>query len=277
MRTYGRVHTAFWTDTKVRTMSERARTLAFYLLTSPHSNMVGAFLLPDAYVADDLGWSLTEVSKTIRELIENGFCKRFSDGRHIAVCKFLSYNPVESSGSGKSIARQFNQLPRDSALIDTVQLLKQQFDRLPESFANDLEMIPGTTSTSTSQEQAQANTQARDISDAPSQALTLVDDPVLISLPTNISSKPFFFRQSKFEVMAPLYPGIDLGQELRAMAAWLFSNPKNAKTHAGMMRFINGWLSKTQNRSGTNGYAKQSANNNRLAGAADLAAELRSE
>lgn len=166
MRTYGRVHTAFWTDTKVRALSERGRILAFYMLTSPHSNMVGAFLLPDAYISDDLGWTLLEVTKTIRELMENGFCKRFKDGRHIAICKFLLYNPVESSGSGKSIARQFNQLPRDSALYDTVQLLKQQLDRLPESFANDLETIPGTTSTATATSQEQATAITRDLATA---------------------------------------------------------------------------------------------------------------
>jgi len=160
MRTYGRVHTAFWTDLGVRGMSERARTMAFYMLTSPHSNMVGAYLLPDAYLADDLGWSLPEVKKTILELIDSGFCKRFADGRHIAVCKFLFYNPVESTTAGKSIARQFLQLPKDKALVDTIQYLKSQSDRLPESFANDLEIISA--SHSTSQEQAIAQEQSQE-------------------------------------------------------------------------------------------------------------------
>lgn len=147
MRTYGRVHTAFWTDSRVRKYSDRARTMAQYLLTCPQSNMVGAFLLPDAYAADDLGWTLQEVKKSVSELFENGFCKRFADGRHIAICNFLKYNPVESSVVGKSIARQFLQLPKDSALAETIQYLIQQSVRLPESFANDLRTISYSTAT----------------------------------------------------------------------------------------------------------------------------------
>lgn len=159
MRSYGRVHTAFWSDPPTRDMSERGRMLALYLLTSPHSNMVGAYLLPDAYVADDMGWTLSEVKKIILELIENGFCKRFRDGRHIAICKFLKYNPVENSNAGKSIARQFCQLPKDSALEDVVGFLIEQSDKLPESFSNDLRTVRGSHTQEQAQEQSHAHEQ----------------------------------------------------------------------------------------------------------------------
>ena len=108
-------------------------------------------------------------------------------------------------------------------------------------------------------------------------ALTLVDDPCLISFPTNKTGQAYQVLQSHFDQLAPLYPAVDVPQELRAMAAWLISNPKNAKTASGMPRFINSWLSKAQDRSKPNGRAKASRNDNWLAGAADLAAEIRSE
>ena len=44
MRDYSRVHTAFWTSEDVRRLSEDGRTLALYLLTGPHSNMIGCFV-----------------------------------------------------------------------------------------------------------------------------------------------------------------------------------------------------------------------------------------
>jgi hypothetical protein len=46
----------------------------------------------------------------------------------------------------------------------------------------------------------------------------------------------------------PLYPGIDLGQEYRAMKAWLLANPKLQKTPQGIRRFMNNWLSKAQDK-----------------------------
>lgn len=43
------------------------------------------------------------------------------------------------------------------------------------------------------------------------------------------------------------YPAIDVMQELRGMKAWLISNPKLRKTKSGIKRFMNNWLSKSQN------------------------------
>lgn len=45
-----------------------------------------------------------------------------------------------------------------------------------------------------------------------------------------------------------LYPGINVRQEIRNVEAWCLSNPKNRKTRAGARRFLNGWLSRAQNR-----------------------------
>lgn len=45
-----------------------------------------------------------------------------------------------------------------------------------------------------------------------------------------------------------LYPGIDVKQELRNIEAWCLSNPKNRKTRNGAKRFLNSWLSRSQNR-----------------------------
>lgn len=39
-----------------------------------------------------------------------------------------------------------------------------------------------------------------------------------------------------------LHPKVNVPAELRAMRAWLLSNPAKRKTHHGMTRFINSWL-----------------------------------
>ena len=48
-----------------------------------------------------------------------------------------------------------------------------------------------------------------------------------------------------------LYPAVDVMQQLRAMRGWIDANPQNRKTRAGIRRFVNGWLSKEQNRGGS--------------------------
>ncbi|MBF0422064.1 MAG: hypothetical protein HQL73_03635 [Magnetococcales bacterium] len=54
MRTFRQVYTSFWTSESVRVLSMEARHLALYLLTGPHTNMIGAFRIPILYICDDL-------------------------------------------------------------------------------------------------------------------------------------------------------------------------------------------------------------------------------
>jgi hypothetical protein len=44
------------------------------------------------------------------------------------------------------------------------------------------------------------------------------------------------------------YPAIDVPAELRAIRAWNIANPKNRKTRAGVLRHVNAWLGKEQNK-----------------------------
>ena len=50
-----------------------------------------------------------------------------------------------------------------------------------------------------------------------------------------------------------LYPAVDVEQELRNIRGWCNSNPTQRKTRKGALRFVNGWLSKEQNRAGGKG------------------------
>lgn len=54
--------------------------------------------------------------------------------------------------------------------------------------------------------------------------------------------------ENDVETFQQLYPGIDVRQELRTIEAWCLANPKNRKTRSGASRFLNGWLSRSQNR-----------------------------
>ena len=50
-----------------------------------------------------------------------------------------------------------------------------------------------------------------------------------------------------------LYPAVDVEQEFRNMIGWLESDPSRRKTRRGVMRFVNGWLGRSQDRSRGNG------------------------
>lgn len=73
------------------------------------------------------------------------------------------------------------------------------------------------------------------------------DELPIITLPlSNKTEHPIY--QATVDEMAELYPAVDVTQQFRNMRAWLISNPRQKKTKAGIMRFVNYWLSKEQDR-----------------------------
>jgi hypothetical protein len=115
MRDYGKVHTTFWSSGSVRAMNEDGRTLALYLLTSPHSNIAGVFRLPDGYVCEDLGWSAERVAEGFAELFRNGFGNRCGTTKWVWITKHFDWNKPENPNQRKAIAKIVESIPTECA------------------------------------------------------------------------------------------------------------------------------------------------------------------
>jgi hypothetical protein len=90
--------------------------------------------------------------------------------------------------------------------------------------------------------------------------------PTIASLPSNLSGVEVPITEAQATEFERLYPAVDVRQSLNEMRGWLIANPSQRKTKAGMLRFVNSWLSKAQNR-GTDGRpTKKSAHENFIAG-----------
>lgn len=77
MRDYATVSPQFWlgkTGRDLRKAGAEAQIVAFYLMTSPHSNMLGLYYLPVLYLAHETGLGLEGASKGLERAIEAGFC-----------------------------------------------------------------------------------------------------------------------------------------------------------------------------------------------------------
>lgn len=131
MRDYGKVYTAFWSNEEMRGMSEDARTLALYLMTCPHGNMLGCFRLPNAYAADDLQWDQQRVSKGFAELLRNGFAYRCDRTFWVFIRKHLEWNQFENPNVGIAAGKLFDSLPIPAQikalLVNALRLFSPKF------------------------------------------------------------------------------------------------------------------------------------------------------
>jgi len=71
--------------------------------------------------------------------------------------------------------------------------------------------------------------------------------PPIITLTLNDKTE-YPVTEEQVKEWAKLYPAVDVMQELRKMKGWLDANPSRRKTKKGILRFINSWLSKEQDR-----------------------------
>jgi hypothetical protein len=111
MRDYGKVHTSFWSSETIRHLSDDGKMLALYLMTSPHTTLIGAFRLPDGYASEDLGWDSKRVAKGFKELLANGFANRCETTKWVWIVKHLAWNPPENPNQRKAGQKLVAQIP----------------------------------------------------------------------------------------------------------------------------------------------------------------------
>lgn len=71
--------------------------------------------------------------------------------------------------------------------------------------------------------------------------------PSVLTITLNDHSE-YPIYQDQVDEWAKLYPNVDILQELRKMKGWCNANPTKRKTKRGIMRFINSWLSREQDK-----------------------------
>ena len=78
---------------------------------------------------------------------------------------------------------------------------------------------------------------------------SMPEEKAAIALTLNDKSEyPIFDKD--IAAWKELYPNVDILQELRKMKGWLNSNHTRRKTKKGILKFVNAWLAKEQDKGG---------------------------
>jgi hypothetical protein len=141
MREYGKVYSSFWQSPEVRAMTEDARTLALYLLTTPHGSLIGAFRMPDAYAAEDLQWGSERVAEGFRNLSESLFLSRDDATKWLILPKFLKWNQFDNPNVAKAAHRAFELVPDGLIKQRLARAILDHGQHLSEPFRKDCETL----------------------------------------------------------------------------------------------------------------------------------------
>src|SRR5262245_57907907 len=142
MRTYGSIQTKFWSHLDIHLLSDQAKLLALYLLSSSHTNMLGCFRIPIGYIAEDLRWTVDIASKAINDLVEIEFLTYDTVSSWVIIHNFLKFHPIENPNQGRSIEKLFDEVPKNLKFRQQlITKLLQQTRHLDQIFCEQLETL----------------------------------------------------------------------------------------------------------------------------------------
>jgi hypothetical protein len=123
MREYSKVSPKFWigeTGRALRKQGTDALVVGMYLMTSPHSNMLGLFYQPLMLIAHETGLGLEGATKGLQGCIEAGFCGYDHETEMVWVHEMAAFQIAEQLAAKdnqcKGIQNEYNKLPMNPFL-----------------------------------------------------------------------------------------------------------------------------------------------------------------
>lgn len=134
MRDYAKVIPKFWTGKtgkEIRKQGPEAVVVAMYLMTSPHSNMLGLYFQPTMYMAYETGLGMEGASKGLRSCIEAGFCSFDEASEMVWVHEMAAYQIADEL---KSTDKRSAGVQKDYDALQDNPFLGAFFDRYATAF-----------------------------------------------------------------------------------------------------------------------------------------------
>ncbi len=135
---YGKISEVFWLDDKIRKLSERARYFMLYLMSCPHGNRLGLFVLDLGYAASDLScgndivtgepieWEPLHVAEVLGELRAADRIGWDVEGRVVFVRHYLRHNPLANESVVKGALNDLLGVPDTYLLNDLLEAVLEE-------------------------------------------------------------------------------------------------------------------------------------------------------
>ena len=124
---YAQINRKIWNTCQFRALSQNARQLYFYLMTCPHGNTIGMYVLRPGYALDDLQWGTDRqrFMQPLTELLNNGLFKYDPDAEIILDVEQLEKHPPSNPNSVTAAIRNINTLPKTPLFQDLLEVTER--------------------------------------------------------------------------------------------------------------------------------------------------------
>lgn len=276
MREYSKVYPQIWIGETGRQLKDHGietQFLAQYLISSPHANMVGIYYLPVSFISHETGMSPKTISKAMSNLIKLGFCLYDGNKEYVWVKNMARFQV------SPKLSRQDNMVKYVNSYFKNLPSLKfkmEFYEKYVEAFhlVKGEEIAGGSEGASEMLRSQEKETEKDkemereiEMECAESQddsALMDVNNPIsclsvsenkqlkniikladVLSMPLKNSSN-FLVTKAMIDGWQKSFPEVNVLQVLRNIQEWNLANPRKRKQEAGILRHINLWLVREQ-------------------------------
>lgn len=134
MAKFRKIDPRIWNDLKFMNLSERAKLVFFFVLTSPQQTMLGAMRATPSGLTAELRMPLHDFSDAFLEIAEQGMLKFDERAAFIWLPNWFRYNRPESPSVVKAWPAAVALLPECSLKLELLQRIKQYSKGLPKGF-----------------------------------------------------------------------------------------------------------------------------------------------
>lgn len=257
----------FFSDKKIKILKSRfgvdGISIYLYLLCEIYRN--GYYIeFDDDYmyiIADDLGMSGEKVKQVLAYLLERSLLTSILllpvtvITSHGIQCRFQEAVKGRAAKSGVEVDKRIWLLNEQETLPFIKYTQNSDFSENNESFSEEnpsKSEIYATKESKVNKSKEKNNiycTEPEKPSSAP---------PVITLLLNDRTEYPI--TQADVDHWKELYPAVDVLAELRKMKGWCEGNPAKRKTRRGIVRFVNTWLAKEQDRGGSRKVSRSPVN-----------------
>ncbi|MBW1706590.1 MAG: hypothetical protein JRJ86_15720 [Deltaproteobacteria bacterium] len=132
MSEYSKIQNHIWHSKTFNQLSDNAKFLWLYLLTCPHGNLVGLYVLKSGYAQEDLGWTLKKFNKAFDELLTvplsngcRGLIKYDAENSLVLIKNYLEHNGLRNPNQIKAGVKKISDLPHSPLFQDLKQFIEQ--------------------------------------------------------------------------------------------------------------------------------------------------------
>ena len=134
MRNYAKLAPQFWTGSTGRELRRRgfeAVIVAVYLVSSPHSNMLGLYYQPKMYMAHETGLGIEGALKGLADCIDVGFCSYDDATEMVYVHEMAAW---QIAADLKATDKRCSGIQKDYDALPNCHFLRAWFERYEKPF-----------------------------------------------------------------------------------------------------------------------------------------------